>query len=120
MSNSWILSRFGSHAINEMRKEGYYIKFCSTPQIQSTSHSDKCAWIDEHFGYEMAENLILTHDKTLIKGNILIDDKVNVKGIQKPEWTHILFRTPYNIDSNPQYVLETWYHDWKSLFQQIL
>ena len=103
-----------------MKKIGYIVKFCSTPQINSTSHSDKCEWITNHFGEQMATDLILTHDKTLIKGDILIDDKVNVKGIRKPEWMHILFRSPYNIDHHPSYVLESWNHDWNKLFENII
>lgn len=103
-----------------MLKLGYNVKFCSTPQINTTSHSEKCQWIYGLFGPDMAKNLILTHDKTLIKGDILIDDKINIKGLCKPEWTHVLFRSIANINYNSEYILESWYHDWNKIFNHIL
>ena len=36
-------------AINQMKNMNYIVKFCSTPQINSTSHSDKCHWISNIF-----------------------------------------------------------------------
>jgi 5'-nucleotidase len=108
-------------AVRSIKDEGYNIKFCSTPQVNSTSHSEKCDWIAEKFGIDMASNLILTHDKTLIRGDILIDDKVNIKGLKpNTEFTHILFRTPYNEHAKPEHQLNDWYDDWKTLFQKIL
>jgi len=35
-------------------------------------------------------------DKTLIIGDILIDDKPEIKGISTPNWEHIIFDQPYN------------------------
>jgi 5'-nucleotidase len=40
--------------------------------------------------------MIIIRDKTLVKGDFLIDDKPEVKGNQQPEWEYILYSQPYN------------------------
>ena len=37
-------------------------------------------WVKEHLGKYWLDRLILTFDKTLIKGNILIDDQHQIRG----------------------------------------
>ncbi|CAF96989.1 unnamed protein product, partial [Tetraodon nigroviridis] len=50
------------------------------------------AWVEKHLGHEFLEQVILTRDKTLITGDILIDDKPDIQGVEaKPSWEHILF-----------------------------
>jgi 5'-nucleotidase len=57
---------------------------------------EKYAWVEEHLGREWCGRMILTRDKTFIRGNILIDDSPSVSGVSAPEWTHILYDQPYN------------------------
>ena len=38
------------------------------------------AWVEKHLGQEFVEQVILTRDKTLISGDILIDDKPDIIG----------------------------------------
>lgn len=38
------------------------------------------AWVEKHLGQEFLEQVILTRDKTLITGDILIDDKPDIQG----------------------------------------
>lgn len=38
------------------------------------------AWVEKHLGHEFLEQVILTRDKTLIAGDILIDDKPDIVG----------------------------------------
>lgn len=38
------------------------------------------AWVEKHLGHEFLEQVILTRDKTLITGDILIDDKPDILG----------------------------------------
>jgi 5'-nucleotidase len=40
--------------------------------------------------------VILTRDKTLVRGDILVDDKPTIAGLATPLWRHILFDQPYN------------------------
>ena len=38
------------------------------------------AWVEKHLGCDFLEQVILTRDKTLISGDILIDDKPDIQG----------------------------------------
>lgn len=77
--------------------EDYDVWFCSSPEVFNAScESDKKSWIMEHLGDEWAKRLILTRDKTLVRGDFLIDDRPDVHGVAEPEWEQILFDQPYN------------------------
>jgi hypothetical protein len=38
--------------------------------------------------------VILTHDKTLVRGDVLIDDKPGITGNMIPAWKHLVFDSP--------------------------
>lgn len=38
------------------------------------------AWVEKHLGHDFLEQVILTRDKTLIAGDLLIDDKPDILG----------------------------------------
>lgn len=38
------------------------------------------AWIEKHLGYDFLDQIILTRDKTVVTGDILIDDKPDILG----------------------------------------
>ena len=39
--------------------------------------------------------VVITSDKTLVRGALLIDDKIEVTGCQEPEWAHLIFARPF-------------------------
>lgn len=85
------------NAVNKLAGQGHDITFVSTPWPSNpTCASDKYNWIAGHFGQDWTKKLILTHDKTIIPGDILIDDKPHITGAQTPEWDQILFARPHN------------------------
>lgn len=57
---------------------------------------EKYAWIEEHLGRDWCGKIILTRDKTLIQGDVLIDDAPTVSGICVPTWARVLYDQPYN------------------------
>ncbi|RMD45993.1 hypothetical protein D6829_00705 [Candidatus Pacearchaeota archaeon] len=70
---------------------------CSAPKISSRyCHSEKSEWIKNHLGKEFCKRLILAKDKTLVMGDILLDDRPDVFGIAVPKWKQVLFRQPWN------------------------
>lgn len=84
-------------ALNEMESEGINVFIVSSPAIgNATCHSDKSAWLWEWFGERWSRKLVLTKDKTIVRGDVLIDDRPKVVGAMKPTWTHVLFRQPHN------------------------
>lgn len=83
-------------AIKEMKEKGYEIFICTSPLTNYNSVLNKYKWVEKNLGLEWTKKIILTKDKTLIKGNFLIDDNPEIKGIKIPEWEHIIFDRPYN------------------------
>jgi 5'-nucleotidase len=52
--------------------------------------SEKADWVQNHLGYDVLEKLILCGDKSLLKGDYLIDDMIG-HGQEKFEGEHIRF-----------------------------
>ena len=87
----------GIEAVHEMLDKGHDVRFC-TSHLLTYDHSvlEKYQWIEKHFGPSYVDRIILTRDKTLIRGEILIDDKPQIAGIETPIWEHILYDRPFN------------------------
>ena len=84
-------------AMHDLLTLGFDVRICTAPKkVYTFCVPEKMAWIEKHLGREFALRTIITRDKTLVRGNILIDDKPEISGIAKPEWEHILHDRPYN------------------------
>lgn len=99
-------------ALNEMLARGIDVRIVSTPDEQYTGRcaQEKFEWLETNFGAEWKSRLILTSDKTLVKGTCLIDDKPTAMlGVSDPSWKLILFCQPYNRTvSNAAGTLHSW------------
>lgn len=106
-------------ALREMAATGIDVRICSSPaRDYRNCVLEKYEWVDEHLGPEWIERVILTEDKTLIRGDILIDDRPEVPGSDTPTWEHVLFDQPYNravIDKRRL----TW-KNWKTVLKEVL
>ncbi|QES89641.1 5' nucleotidase, NT5C type [Rhizosphaericola mali] len=92
----------------EILSEHYELYVLSTPMwTLPESYSDKRIWIEEKFGNLLKKKLILTHNKGLLKGDYLIDDR-KVHGVSKFEGEHIWFgQAPFeNWNAILQYLSE--------------
>lgn len=84
-------------ALKKMQSLGREVLICTSPISEyENCVLEKYHWIAKHLGYEWTKKVIMTKDKTLIFGDILIDDKPEHKGLRKPTWKHALFDAPYN------------------------
>jgi 5'-nucleotidase len=84
-------------ALEEMKSAGIEVFICTAPSLSNpTCASDKHAAIKRDFGRFWADRTIITKDKTMVKGDILIDDKPEVHGLLIPEWDHVVFDQSYN------------------------
>lgn len=87
----------GIEAIREMEAMGIDVFICTTPlSVYKHCVLEKYAWVERYLGYKFTKKLILTRDKTIVHGDILIDDKPKITGIRKPVWEHIIYDFPYN------------------------
>ncbi len=75
------------------------VRICTSPLKQwQQCVGEKYAWVAEHLGEEFVRSMIITRDKSLVSGAILIDDHPEAasKGSKQPEWMHWLYDQPYN------------------------
>ncbi|MBK6605337.1 MAG: hypothetical protein IPG24_07585 [Leptospiraceae bacterium] len=69
----------------------YETYFLSTaPWTNIHAPSEKRIWVEKHLGRYAFKKLILTHNKGLLKGDFLIDDRIR-NGVKEFEGEHIHF-----------------------------
>lgn len=102
---------YAVEAVKEMTEAGLHVLLCTAPlPFQwETCVAEKYAWVRHHLGEEFLTRMIITRDKTVVKGRLLIDDKPLIRGAcDKPEWTHIVFDQPYNQEVEDKMRLKNW------------
>ena len=84
-------------AVKAMAAKGYRVFFCTSPVLTSENCAgEKYEWIRAHLGNEWVSRVIVTSDKTAVRGDVLIDDKPKIVGMHLPTWRHLMFAAPYN------------------------
>ena len=112
-------------ALKEMQAHpGLECYICTAPIVGSRyCHQEKVEWVRRHFGTgDEAEGkawvarMVITSDKSLVRGDILIDDapEAKARAFQPPEWEHVWFKRPYNADGTGRRHLERW-ADWREV-----
>lgn len=87
----------GLIALREMKRMGHEVFICSSPLTRyNNCVLEKYEWVEFYLGKEWVKAIILCKDKTIIKGDILIDDRPRVEGCDIPSWEHVLYDQPYN------------------------
>ena len=90
-------------SVNRLR-ELADVYILSAPSIYNAhSYTEKRLWIEDHFGFEFTDRLILSRYKNLLKGDYLIDDYEHGRGQEGfegellvfgserfPDWTAIM------------------------------
>lgn len=79
--------------------DGVDVWFCSKPLYGNpTCHSDKAAWLEQHLGAEWSRRLILAADKSMVFGDILLDDAPRLEWLELGEapWEPVVFTRPWN------------------------
>lgn len=81
----------------ENLSKDFEVYICTSP-LSYFYHcvSEKFLWVEQHLGYEWTKRIVLTRDKTIIHGDILIDDRPDIDGYRKPSWVQLVFDQPYN------------------------
>ncbi|NP_001404571.1 5'(3')-deoxyribonucleotidase, cytosolic type isoform 2 [Mus musculus] len=65
--------------MNDMKDTEVFI--CTTPLLKyDHCVGEKYRWVEQNLGPEFVERIILTRDKTVVMGDLLIDDKDNIQG----------------------------------------
>ncbi|MCC6500456.1 MAG: 5'-3'-deoxyribonucleotidase [Anaerolineales bacterium] len=103
-------------ALLEMQRMEMDVFICSSPlSAYKNSTLEKYEWVEINLGYEWTKRVVLTKDKTIVTGDILIDDKPVITGVvNTPLWEHIVYDRPYNRAVNKRRI--TW-GNWKSILE---
>lgn len=70
---------------------------CTRP-LEANPHcrDDKGAWLRKHFGPEFEKRMILTSDKSLVRGAVLLDDHPKQVEIDRALWRPVVYSQPFN------------------------
>ncbi|MFA7359734.1 MAG: 5'-3'-deoxyribonucleotidase [Candidatus Kapaibacterium sp.] len=108
----------GVDAIRKIKEKGHEVFICSSPMRQyKNCVAEKYEWIEKHLGQEWTMKLVLTRDKTLVRGDLLIDDKPEVTGAAKPAWEHIIFDKSYNSHIKNQRRIN--WNNWQEVLKEV-
>lgn len=80
-------------ALHTLTESNHYEPYILTaPSTRNPlSYKEKRVWIEQYFGYEFVEKLIICSNKGLLKGDYLIDDNTSGKGQENFEGELIHF-----------------------------
>lgn len=69
----------------------YHVYILTRPSVRNIlCYTEKAQWIKNHLGFEMLDKLIFACDKSMVKGDFLIDDQTD-NGQTKFEGEHLHF-----------------------------
>lgn len=98
-------------AYRELLALGMDVRICTSPLRQfENCVAEKFLWVERHLGRAATERLVMTRDKTLVRGDLLIDDRPHIEGAVPPSWRHILYDAPYNrhVADQPRLTWANW------------
>ena len=77
----------------------------------------KMAWLFQHYPFLCWKDVIIAHDKTLINGDVLIDDGIH--SLENAIYKKLLFDQPHNrsYDAEEHGMIRV--HDWKEIYHII-
>lgn len=99
----------GVKALHALAAAGYRVLLCTSP-VTTSAHcaGEKVEWVRAHLGPSWVPKMIITSDKTAVRGDVLIDDKPKITGAHRPTWQQLLFTAPYNVKCTPRARLSAW------------
>lgn len=82
--------------INELA-EHVDVWICTKPlEANARCRDDKAAWIRDHLGTDWEHRLILAPDKSMIRGDLLLDDAPKRLWLTDATWKPVMFTMPWN------------------------
>lgn len=70
---------------------------CTKPlEANPTCRDAKAAWLAEHFGERWLQRLILAPDKSMVVGDVLLDDAPKVEWLARAQWRPVIYEMPWN------------------------
>lgn len=75
---------------------------CTKPMERNpTCRDDKAEWVRHHLGDEWVRKLIISPDKGMVRGDILLDDAPKPEWIERAEWVPVIYPERWNAPDRP-------------------
>jgi 5'-nucleotidase len=81
--------------LRALEARGHTVRICTSYIDSGYCLAEKRLWLVE-YAPDFVGKMIFARDKTLVRADILIDDKPLVKGMLEPCWQHWVYDQPYN------------------------
>jgi len=95
--------------VHAMIAAGWEVWVCTKPlEANPTCRDAKAAWLAEHFGKGFDRRLIITPDKSLVRGDVLLDDAPKPEWFARASWRPVIFDAPFNRDGSEWGHLDRW------------
>lgn len=104
-------------ALIELKKNNE-VFICSSPISSPYCSQEKVEWTRRNLGIDWVRRLILTKDKTLVYGDILIEDKPKIKGCRIPFWEQVIYDHPWNRHITGKRRIN--WQNWKEVLHELL
>lgn len=88
-------------ALQDLVETGNKVRICTAPYPRSKyCENEKKQFVNKFLGREWLDRLIITRNKTWVRGDALIDDKPDPENVREgliPTWKHYVFISPWNV-----------------------
>lgn len=92
-----------ANALKNLLTLGHDVRICTSPlRRYQNCVLEKYQWVEKHLGFEFVSRIICSRDKSIIVGDLLVDDKPEIDGQERAGWEHIIFDKPYNGSASSQ------------------
>lgn len=109
-----------TNILQAIEDAGYTVKILTRNFRNGAALVGKLQWVQRVLGQKWMDNTIVCRDKSLISGDILVDDAPVLKGCsRKPTHAHILPDQPYNKHIVDKARIVGW-SNWESIFHNTL
>lgn len=97
---------------------GFDVWVATKPMEANPScRDDKAAWLRQHIP-ELERKLLIAPDKSMIRGNVLLDDAPKLEWFDRAEWTPVIFPRPFNREGSVWADLPSW--EWGDLPDRLI
>lgn len=82
---------------------------CTKPlEANHWCRDGKAAWVRKHLGLEWEKRIIITPDKSLVMGAVLLDDRPLHKWFARATWNPVVYPTTWNQEGSEWEALPHW------------
>lgn len=93
----------------ELLTEHADVWICTKPlEANPTCRDEKVEWVAEHLGEDWVKRVIITPNKGMVKGAVLLDDAPVRRHIERAEWKPVVFPRPWNGEGSEWAGLPRW------------